>query len=90
MKAMDKELKRQGYNRIRTMDDLHYHQRLLSSRIDHQEVMVMYRVRSLWDFLSPTKLLNLGCEALASHNKSFNIFYRTATFFSGLFHGKKK
>jgi len=85
---MDKELRRQGYTRIKTMNDLHYQQRLLASRIEHQEVMVMYRVRSLWDFISPTKLLNLGCEALAAHNKAFNLFYRTASFITHFFRGR--
>lgn len=86
---MDKELRRQGYARIKTISDLHYQKRLLASRIEHQEVMVMYRVRSLWDFLSPTRLLNLGCEALAAHNKAFNIFYRTASAVTNFIRGSR-
>lgn len=67
------------YSRIRTIQDLQYQKRLLHARIDHQEVMIMYRFRSLWDFLSPTRLAVMGLESLASHNRKFGIFYRTAT-----------
>jgi len=70
------------YAKIRTIEDLHHQKRILAARIEHQEVMIMYRFRSLWDFMSPTRLAVLGLESLASHNKSFGIFYRTASFIS--------
>ena len=82
MKASDRN---KQYSHIRTLEDLRYQKRLLSSKIDHQEVMIMYRFRNLWDFISPGRLAVLGLESLASHNKAFGIFYRTASFVTGLF-----
>jgi len=79
MKASERN---REYARIRTIEDLRLQRRLLSSKIEHQEVMIMYRFRSLWDFISPGRLAVMGLESLASRNKSFGIFYRTATFIS--------
>ncbi|MBQ0006783.1 MAG: hypothetical protein KBS57_05210 [Alistipes sp.] len=80
MKTSDRN---RQYSRIRTLEDLHYQKRILSSKIDHQEVMIMYRFRNLWDFMSPGRLAVLGLESLASHNKTFGIFYRIASFVTG-------
>lgn len=77
------------YARIKTIQDLHYQRRLLKSKIDHEEVMIMYRFRSLWDFLSPSRLAVLGIEALASHNRKFGIFFRSANFIADIIRGRR-
>lgn len=87
---MEKENRIQGYLNIRSLRDLQYQKRLLSSRIEHQEVMVMYKARLLWDYMSPMRLLNMGCEALAAHNKSFNVAFRTFSFVKSLIRDRKK
>lgn len=77
---MEKEIRNQGYTSIRSMKDLQYQRRLLTSRIDHQEIMVQYKLRNLWDYLSPARLITMGCEAVAAHNSTFNLVYRTIGF----------
>lgn len=89
MEKMERNSRSQEYANIRNIKELQYHRRLLSSRIDHQEVTVMYRLRCLWDFISPTNILDMGFRAIASHNQSFNIFYRTVSFARSLLKGRK-
>ena len=71
------EKDRIDYRNIRTLQELQYHRRLLSSRIDHQEIMVMYKLRCVWEFISPSNLFSMGCRAIASYNPSFGFIYRT-------------
>lgn len=87
--GMDKENRIQGYLNIRTAKDLQYQRRLISSRIEHQEIMVMYKAKLLWDYISPARLINMGCEALAERNQSFNVAYRTFTFVKSLIRNKR-
>lgn len=86
---MEKVNRSSEYRSIRNLQELQYHRRLLSSRIDHQEVMVMYKLRCVWEFISPTNLLEMGCRAIASHNPSFNIIYRTVDFIRNLARSRK-
>jgi len=79
MSSNDKLLRRQGYLHIQNMEDLDYQRRLLRSRIDHQEIMVMYRLRCMWDFLSPVHLLGMGIRAVADHNRKMGIFINAIT-----------
>ncbi|HIR34398.1 MAG TPA: hypothetical protein IAB85_09330 [Candidatus Coprenecus merdigallinarum] len=81
---MEKASRSTEYRNIRNIQELQYHRRLLSSRIDHQEIMVMYKLRNVWEFISPSNLLDMGFRAIASHNPSFNIIYRTAGFVRNL------
>lgn len=78
------------YARIKTIQDLHYQRRLLKSKIDHEEVMIMYRFRSLWDFMSPSRLAVLGLNAIASHNRKFGIFFRTAGFVADFIRSRRR
>ena len=59
---MENSNRMSDYRNIRNLQELQYHRRLLSSRIDHQEIMVMYKLRCVWDFLSPSNLLDMGCK----------------------------
>lgn len=86
---MEKANRSSEYRNIRNLQELQYHRRLLSSRIDHQEVMVMYKLRCVWEFISPSNLLEMGCRAIASHNPSFNIIYRTVEFIRNLARSRK-
>ncbi|HIZ87159.1 MAG TPA: hypothetical protein IAC03_03240 [Candidatus Coprenecus pullistercoris] len=77
------------YKDIRNLQDLRRCKRLLSSRIEHQEIMVMYKLRCAWDFVSPSNLIDMGCRAIASHNSSFNLIYRTVDFIRGFINIRK-
>ena len=77
------EKDRIDYRQIRTLQELQYHRRLLSSRIDHQEIMVMYKLRCVWEFISPSNLFNMGCRAIASYSPSFSFLYRSVEFLKG-------
>ncbi len=86
---MEKDNRISDYRNIRNLQELQYCRRLLSSRIDHQEIMVMYKLRCVWEFISPSNLLDMGCKAIASHNASFNIIYRTVEFIRTFAKGRK-
>lgn len=83
------EKDRIDYRNIRTLQELQYHRRLLSSRIDHQEIMVMYKLRCVWEFISPSNLFSMGCRAIASYNPSFGFIYRTVEFLKGFIKRRK-
>ncbi|HIZ85271.1 MAG TPA: hypothetical protein IAC04_02135 [Candidatus Coprenecus stercoravium] len=72
---MEKSNRVTDYRDIRNLQELQYCRRMLSSRIDHQEIMVMYKLRCVWEFISPSNLLDMGCRAVASHNRTFGILY---------------
>lgn len=82
---MDKKIRTQEYLQIRNLRDLHHHQRILASKIDNQEIMIKYKLRTIWSNLSPSSLINMGCSAIAAHNSSFNVFYKTFLYFKNFF-----
>ncbi len=86
---MEKKPNKVDYRSIRNLQELQYHRRLLSSKIENQEIMVMYKLSCVWEFISPTNLLNMGLRAVASHSRSFNIFYNTIGFVQNLIRRKR-
>lgn len=86
---MEKANRATEYRNIRNLEELQYQRRLLSSRIDHQEIMVMYKLRGVWEFISPSNLLDMGFKAIASHNPSFGIIYRTVDFIRNIAKGRR-
>lgn len=86
---MEKKPNKVDYRNIRNLQELQYHRRLLSSKIENQEIMVMYKLSCVWEFISPTNLLNMGLRAVASHSRSFNIFYNTIGFVQNLIRRKR-
>lgn len=82
---MDKKIRKQEYLQIENIKDLHHHRRILSSKIDNQEIMIKYKLRNIWSNLSPSSLLNMGCSAIAAHNSSFNVFYKTFLYVKNFF-----
>lgn len=86
---MEKASRSTEYRNIRNIQELQYHRRLLSSRIDHQEIMVMYKLRCVWEFISPSNLLDMGCRAIASHSPSFNFLYRSVDFIRNLVRARR-
>lgn len=89
MEKMERNNRATAYANISNMKELQYQRRLLSSRIDHQEITVMYNLRCLWDFISPSNLMDMGFRAIASHNPSFNVFYKTLSFVKGFFKSRR-
>ncbi len=68
------------YRNIRNLQELQYQRRLLSSKIEHQEMMVVYKLGCVWEFISPTNLMSLGVNALKTHSRPFNIIYNAVGF----------
>lgn len=90
MEKTERNNRASDYANIRNMKELQYQRRLLSSRIDHQEITVMYKLRCLWDFVSPSNLMDLGFKAIATHNPSFNIFYRAFSFVKDFLRSRRR
>lgn len=74
---MAKESNSLDYSSIKSLKDLQYQRRLLSSRIDHQEIMISYRIRTIKDNVSPTNLAYMGFESLAARNNTAAVLFRT-------------
>ena len=90
MKKTNKNSRAQEYANIKNMEELEYSKKLLSSRIDQQEIMIMYKLKCVWEYISPSNLLDMGCKAIASHNPSFNVFYKTVLYIKSLVKSRKK
>ncbi len=86
---MEKKSNKVDYRNIRNLEELQYQRRLLSSKIEHQEIMVMYKLSCVWEFISPSNLMNMGLRAVASHSRSFNIFYNAIGFVKNFIKRKK-
>lgn len=90
MKKTNKNSRAQDFANIKNIQELEYNKRLLTSRIDQQEIMIMYKLKCVWEFISPANLLDMGCKAIASHNPSFNVFYKTFQYVKSLVKSRKK
>ncbi len=77
---MKKKVNKVDYRSIRNLEELHYQRRLLASKIEHQEMMVVYKLGCVWEFISPSNLLDMGVKALSVHSRPFNIFYNAVGF----------
>jgi hypothetical protein len=64
------------YQNIRGIKDLKYHRKMLSSRIDHQEIMISYLLRTMKDSYSPLNLAYMGFESLASRNSGISVVFK--------------
>ncbi len=75
-----------NYSKIRTLQELRHQKRILSSKIEHQESLITYKVITMKEHTSPLRLMFLGFETLASHNPAFNLilrsFYLVKSFFN--------
>lgn len=65
------------YSNISSMKELRFHRKLLSSRIEHQEAMIVYKIQMIKEHISPSRLLYMGFESAASHNSFFNVAFKT-------------
>jgi len=81
---------RKEYAGIRSVKELRYQKRLIASKLEHQEVMIMYRVRNLWDYISPLRLVGMGLESLAERNRPFGILYKSASFAFNLLKSRRR
>lgn len=59
------------------MKELRFQRKLLSSRIEHQEAMIMYKIQTIREHISPSRLLYMGFESAASRNSMFNVAFKT-------------
>lgn len=85
---MAKENNILDYNSIRSLKDLQYQRRLLSSRIDHQEIMISYRIRTIKDNVSPWNLAYMGFESVAARNNTVGVIFRAFNVVRSLFQSK--
>ncbi|MBR5610963.1 MAG: hypothetical protein IKW65_05530 [Bacteroidales bacterium] len=65
------------YSHISSMKELRFQRKLLSSRIEHQEAMIMYKVQVVKENVTPGKLLYMGFEAAAARNSVINVAFKT-------------
>lgn len=86
---MGKENSMLDYKSIRSLKDLQYQRRLLSSRIDHQEIMISYRIRTIKDNVSPLNLAYMGFESLATRNNTIGVMFRAFNVIRSLFQSRR-
>lgn len=65
------------YGNISSLKELKFQRKLLSSRIEHQEAMIMYRIQMVKEQVSPSRLLYMGFESAAAHNSVVNVAFKT-------------
>lgn len=65
------------YGDIKTLKELQYQRRLLSSKIEHQETLISYKIRSIKEYVSPKRLFYNGFEFLAKRNSFASGLLRT-------------
>ena len=65
------------YSQISSMKELRFQRKLLSSRVEHQEAMIVYKVQILKEHISPAKLLYMGFESAAARNNVLNVAFKT-------------
>lgn len=68
------------FSKISSLEELKHKKRVLTSKIDHQEIMIQYQLRILREYISPGRLLMLGVQTasaksplLSSLFQSFNL-----------------
>ncbi len=66
-----------NYGNISSLKELKFQRRLLTSRIDHQEVMIAYKLQSLKENFSPSRLIYMGFESAAAKNSVVSVAFKT-------------
>lgn len=74
------------YQSIRSLKDLKYQRKLLSSRLDNQEIMIMYQVRTIRDYYSIFNVAYMGFESLAARNSKVAVAFRAFNAAKALIH----
>lgn len=65
------------YSQISSMKELRFQRKLLSSRIEHQEAMIMYKIQVVKENVSPGRLFYMGFESVAARNSVANVAFKT-------------
>jgi hypothetical protein len=73
------------YSNIKGIKELRNQRRLLSSRIEHQEVMIFYSIRTIKDNYSPFKIVYMGLEAASKRSPFMGAIFQTIAFIKSLF-----
>lgn len=73
------------YCDIKGIKDLEYQRRILCSKIEHQEIMISYQVRSLREYMTPKRILYSGLSYLAARNTFANSTLKVFDFVRSLF-----
>ena len=74
---MNQSNKASEYRRISSMKELRFQRKLLSSRVENQEAMIMYKIQMIKENVSPGRLIYMGLEAAASRNSVVRKFKNT-------------
>lgn len=74
---MNQSNKASEYRRISSMKELRFQRKLLSSRVENQEAMIMYKIQMIKENVSPGRLIYMGLEAAASRNSVANVAFKT-------------
>ncbi|MFA7116909.1 MAG: hypothetical protein WC140_06765 [Bacteroidales bacterium] len=67
---------RKAIKKIKNLKDLEYQHRLLTSRMDQQEVLISYQIRNMIHQFSPTKLLYTGLGNLVVNHPKWSFLYK--------------
>ncbi len=76
------------YSQISSMKELRFQRKLLSSRVEHQEAMIMYKIQVIKENVTPGKLLMIGFEAAAARNSVANIAFKTFNMIRSIISGR--
>lgn len=75
---------------ISSISELRQAKRVLSSRIEHQEMMMQYQFRVFRQHLSPGRLFLIGLEAVSSKSSFISTLLQTFNAFRAYFYRKNK
>ena len=64
---MNQSNKASEYRRISSMKELRFQRKLLSSRVENQEAMIMYKIQMIKENVSPGRLIYMGLEHFFSY-----------------------
>jgi hypothetical protein len=59
------------------MKELKFQRRLISSKVEHQESLIMYKIQTIREHFSPGRLIYMGFESAAAHNSVMNVAFKT-------------
>lgn len=64
---------------ISTLKELRFQKKLLASRVEHQEALIVYKMKVIREQVTPGKLLYKGIESISSRSPFMNIAFRFFT-----------
>ena len=73
---MNQQTNTSEYGHITTLKELRFHRKLLSSKVEHQEAMILYKVQTIRENLSPSRLIYTGFQTAAARNTFISVAFK--------------